>query len=199
MKKNSYKFYYFFSNLAIFLGQIVFRGKCYGIENIPKIGGCILAGNHTCNYDAYLLLKSTKRPIHFIAKKELFDSAFGWIFKKMHLIPVDRSKKNPESKQIAIDLLKNGEIIGIFPEGTFHDKDSKIKKEILLPFKPGAVSFSLKSGAPIIPFAIVGKFKIWSKPKIVFGKPIYIEKIQDDKIQYLENVVKDLIIKNKTL
>ncbi len=199
MKNNdNYIGYHLFSNILKFLGHILFWDKVEGKENIPKEGACILAGNHTSIFDAYLLFRGTNRPIHFIAKKELFKGPFGWFFKMMHLIPVDREHKNVEAVKFTLKLLKDNKVIGIFPEGTFHDKYSKTKKELLLPFKPGAISFAEKSGAPIIPFAIVGKIKIFSRPKIVFGNPIKVSKINGDKIEYLENTIKELIIKNKT-
>lgn len=192
--KDNYLFYKIVSNTFTFLGHIIFWDKIIGKNNIPLDKSCILAGNHTSIFDSYLLFRSTKRPIHFIAKKELFTGPFGWLFKKMHLIPVDREHKNEEAKEYTLELLKNNKIIGIFPEGTFHDKGSKTKKELLLPFKPGAVSFSIKSGAPIIPFAIVGKIKLFSRPKIIFGSPIDISKIKGDKVKYLEEVVKKMLI-----
>lgn len=199
MKSNRYIGYHIFYNIIKFAGNIWYGSKVIGKNNIPKNGSCILAGNHTSNFDPYLLFKGTNRPIHFIAKKELFKGSFGWFFKIMHLIPVDRDHKNPEAKNFTLNLLNNNKVIGIFPEGTFHDKGSKTKKELLLPFKPGAISFAEKSGAPIIPFAIIGKFKFRSKPTIVFGKPIYVDKINGDKVEYLENTIKEMIIKNKTL
>ncbi|MBO7208202.1 MAG: 1-acyl-sn-glycerol-3-phosphate acyltransferase, partial [Clostridia bacterium] len=56
---------------------------------------CILEGNHESGFDSYLLFAGTNRPIHFLGKKELFESSFSWFFKMMHLIPVDRKNKNP--------------------------------------------------------------------------------------------------------
>lgn len=197
--KNSdnYVGYQIISHILKFIGHIVFWDKVEGKENIPKNGACILAGNHTSIFDAYLLFRGTNRPIHFIAKKELFKGPFGWFFRMMHLIPVDREHKNEEAKEFTLNLLKSNKVIGIFPEGTFHDKDSKVKKDLLLPFKPGAVSFALKSGAPIIPFAINKKIKLFSRPKIVFGNPIYIDKIDaEDKVKYLEDIIKELLIEN---
>lgn len=189
-KKDSYLGYHFFSTVIKWAGKIVFGGKVLGKENIPKDGSCILAGNHLSDFDAYLFFLSTKRPVHFIAKKELLDGKFGWFFKIMHLIPVDRKKHNPEAKKYVLDLLAQNKVIGIFPEGTYH------KKDLLLPFKPGVISFAEKSGAPIIPFAIISTFKFRCKPKIIFGKPIDISKINGDKVAYLEEVVRNLIIEN---
>lgn len=192
MKKNNYIGYHILSKIIVLLGNLYFGGKVEGKENIPPNERCILAGNHTGNFDSYLLFKSTKRVIHIIAKKELFESPFAFIFKMMHLIPVDRKKKNVDAKEQIIKLLNDENVIGIFPEGTFH------KENDLLPFKPGVVSFAEKTNSLIIPFAITGKFKFRGKPTITFGNPINIKKIRtEERVEYLEIIVKDLITKKK--
>ena len=188
-KKTNYIGYHIVSRLLRFAGFVWFGDKVYGKENIPKEGKCILAGNHLSDFDAYLLYAGTKRPIHFLAKKELFESSFGWFFKMMRLIPVDRKNKNPEAKAKAIEVLEEGKVIGIFPEGTYH------KEDLLLPFKPGVISFAEKTGAPIIPFAMDSTFKFRCRPVIKFGKPIYVDKIKaKDKVAYLEKIIRDMLI-----
>jgi len=198
--KNSYICYHIVSHIIKLAGHIWYGGRVLGKENIPKKGRVILVGNHTSSLDAYMLYCGTNRPIHFLGKKELFESKFGWFFKKMHLIPVDRNGNNDETKKLTLKLLNEEKVIGIFPEGTYHDNGSKTKKELLLPFKPGAISFAEKSGAPIIPFAIFGNWKFRGHPIIVFGKSIYVDKINnEDKVKYLENIIKDMLIEiNKT-
>lgn len=191
-KKDNYIGYHIVSKILRVAGFIWFGEKVIGKENIPKEGGCILAGNHLSDLDAYLLFAGTSRPIHFLGKKELFESKNSWFFKMMHLIPVDRKNKNPEAKKEAIDILNEGKIIGIFPEGTYH------KEDLLLPFKPGAISFAEKTGVPIIPFAMDSTFKFRCHPVIKFGKPIYVNEIKDkDKVKYLEDVVRDMLIEIK--
>lgn len=188
-KKNNYVGYHIFSKILRFAGFIWFGEKVIGSENIPKSGKCILAGNHLSDFDAYLLFASTNRPIHFLGKKELFDGKMSWFFKMMHLIPVDRKNKNPEAKSTAIEVLNEEKVLGIFPEGTYH------KEDLLLPFKPGVISFAEKTGAPIIPFAIDSTFKFRCQPIIKFGKPIYIDKIKEkDKIAYLESTIRNMIL-----
>ena len=187
-KHKSYVGYQIVSHIIKLAGHIWFGAKVIGKENIPKNGKCILAGNHLSNYDAYLLYCGTNRPIHFVAKKELFTGKFGWFFKMMHLIPVDRSNKNPEARKEVLELLEDDKVIGIFPEGTYH------KEDLLLPFKPGVISFASKSDAPIIPFAMKSTWKFRCRPIIYFGKPIYINKIKsDDKVKYLEEVILKMI------
>ena len=191
-KNNNYIGYHIVSKILRIAGFIWFGEKVYGKENIPKKGRCILAGNHLSNFDAYLLYSGTSRTIHFLGKKELFEGKMAWFFKMMHLIPVDRKNKNPEAKSMAIDVLNEEKLLGIFPEGTYH------KEDLLLPFKPGAISFAEKTGAPIIPFAMDSTFKFRCHPIIKFGKPIYVNKIKaKDKVAYLEKVVRDMLIEIK--
>lgn len=189
MKKNNYIIYNILASIIAFFGDISFGGRAEGKENIPKNGGCILAGNHTSNFDSYLLHCGTKRPIHYLGKKELFEGPFKWFFKIMHVIPVDRKNKNPEAVNEAVDALKDGKVVGIFPEGTYH------KERLLLPFKPGAINFAEKSGMPIIPFAIENKWHFRSRPRIVFGKPINVGEIkEEDKVKYLEKTIENMLI-----
>lgn len=189
MGKNNYIGYHIVSKILRFAGFVWFGEKVIGKKNIPKKGKCILAGNHLSNFDAYLLYSGTSRPIHFLGKKELFEGKNAWFFKMMHIIPVDRKNKNPEAKEKAIEVLNNEKVIGIFPEGTYH------KEDLLLPFKPGVISFAEKTGAPIIPFAMDSTFKFRCHPIIKFGEPIYVKDIKEkDKVAYLENIVRNMLI-----
>ena len=99
---------------------------------------------------------STKRQIRFFSKIELVKGPFGFFFKLLNVIPVDRSKKNPIALSDAVKSLKDNEAICIFPEGTRNRTD-----KLLQDFKFGAVSIAQKSGAYIVPFALKGKFKIF--------------------------------------
>jgi 1-acyl-sn-glycerol-3-phosphate acyltransferase len=104
----------------------------------------------------------------------------------MGLIPVDRSKKNKKSLQMAYKYLNNEKTIGIFPEGTFG-------KGKILPFKLGAVKMAYETNSPIIPFAITGDFKMFSKTlKIEFGKPI---KITSNDLQKETEKLRNIVIK----
>ena len=101
-----------------------------------------------------------------MAKKEYFDSKMAWFFKATGCISVDRSKK----KEQAIDILKSGGAVGLFPEGT-RNKTNKF----LLPFKFGTVSMAQKTNATIVPFGLTGDYKFRSKNLTVrFGTPFKI-------------------------
>lgn len=147
---------------------ILYRPKIKGKENIPKDGGIILAGNHTNNFDCAILMASTKRCIHFLAKEELFKGIFGWLFKGLGLIPVKRKTKDGKALPRAIAYLEKEKVIGIFPEGTFNRSD-----DVILPFKIGAVKMSHDANKKIVPFVIKGKYKLFRRSvRIEFFEPI---------------------------
>lgn len=179
--------------ILAFLMRIIFWPTIVGKENIPKAGRAVLAGTHIFDFDPILIMACTKRNVYFIAKKELHDGKFGFLFRAAGTIPVDRSKKNPNARIKAEEALNNDKIIGIFPEGT-----TIKKKGELLPFKYGAVSMAKKTNSKIIPFAIIGEYKIFSKIKIIFDKPIDISKLElEEANQLLRTKIVSLIEKNK--
>ena len=182
-----YRLYRVLRPIAVFLLKTIYQIKIINKENVPKDGAFIFAGNHKHNYDAISLMCGSKRVIHFMAKQELMDK-HGWLFKNMGIIPVDRSKKNQEAIFEADGYLKNGEVVAIFPEGTFNKTEY-----VIMPFKYGAVKIASNSNVPIVPFAIVGEYKKFRKGlKIVFGKPYYVMDINDltkENVKLMNKVV----------
>ena len=163
-----------------------------GKENIPKEGPILIVGNHKHLYDQCLAIISTKRPIHYMAKKEYFDGKFAWFFKLVGCIPVDRSKKDSHATEEALKVLNNGWALGLFPEGTRNKT-----KEFLLPFKFGAVSMAKKTNATIVPFGITGDYKFRSKNLTIrFGKPYKIEQDLETENKKLERIVGSLMKEN---
>lgn len=174
--------------------KVLYRPTIINDINIPSSGPAILAGNHKKAVDPALVVISTKRMVRFLAKKELHQGWTRGFFKTMGTIPVDRSKKDVNATDFAIKSLQNGDLISIFPEGTRNKT-----KEVLLPFKFGAVSFAKKTNSPIIPFAITGEYKVFRKKiKIEFGKPIYVTNMELKEANiYLANEIKNLILKKE--
>ena len=177
--------------LFIFL----YRPNIIGSENIPKEGRVVVCGNHTHNWDSPLLMCSTKRTIHFLAKDELFKGVGKYFFKSMACIPVNRRQKDRNALESAIKVLEEDKLIGIFPEGTFNKTD-----DIVMPFKYGAVSMASKTNSTIVPFSITGKYKLFKKNSVTicFGKPYKIK--TDDLTKANEELmekVSSLILKNR--
>ena len=151
--------------IVILLFKGIYRIKVINKESIPKDGPILFVGNHKHNYDFINLMCGTKRTIHFLAKKELIDK-HGWLFGKLGIIPVDRGKKNKDAINEAVSLLNDGEIVGIFPEGTFNKTEY-----IIMPFKYGAVKIASNANCSIVPFAITGEYKRFRRGlKIEFGE-----------------------------
>lgn len=155
--------------IITFLFKILFTPKISGKENVPENGAVILAGTHTNILDCLLLISTTKRNIHFLAKKELWKGPKKIIFSNLGLIPVDRKNKDHQAIVAAEDYLKSELLVCIFPEGTT-EKEGK-----LLPFKMGTVKIASDVDCPIVPFVIKGKYHLFSRSlSINFLKPIKI-------------------------
>ena len=104
--------------------------KVIGSENIPKDGSVLIVGNHIHIMDQNSICLATKRPVHYMAKKEYFDSAkTRWFFKIAGCIPVDRKIHDDSAKSAALEVLNEGHALGLFPEGTRNGlKDEKIRE-----------------------------------------------------------------------
>lgn len=169
--KYSPKTYRFARDVVGFAMKIVFRPNIEGIENIPQEGPFILAGNHKSLLDIPLVAMASKKDIRFIAKEELFHNKLaGNTLTKLGAIPIKRNQADFKAIRTSIDVLKKGNILGIFPEGT------RQKGETLGQFKAGASVLALKGNCPIIPFGISGEYKIGKSITIRFGEAISINK-----------------------
>ena len=176
------------------LFKLYYNPKVIGKENIPVDGPILICGNHKHIYDQCPIIVSTKRVVHYMAKKEYFDNKkVAWFFKAAGCISVDRSKKDENAKSMALDVLNDGGAIGIFPEGTRNKT-----KDFLLPFKFGAVSMAKKTNATIVPFGLTGDYKFRSKNLTVrFGKPFKIGNMTlEEANKKLEREIGSLMKKN---
>lgn len=177
------RLYIFARPIVKFITKIFLRPRFIGIDNIPKSGKVILAGTHTNNLDCFLLMSSTKRCVHFLAKDELWKGFKKIIFSNMGLIPVNRREKDKSVIPTTIKYLEDEKLVAIFPEGTFS------KEYKLLPFKIGTVKIAYESNTPIVPFVIKGKY-FKRNLKIIFGKPFMIN---SEDLEYENNKFRNLI------
>ena len=172
--------------------KVMYKPTLKNIENIPKSGPVILAGNHTNNYDCVLMFSCTKRPVRFIAKSELFHGWKKHFLNSYGAIPVHRNRKDANALSSAIEVLKSGGLIGIFPEGTINRTD-----DIIMPFKFGTVKMALEANAKIVPFSITGKYTKNGKITICFGEAYNLE--SDDLVlenERLMEKVTNLLLEN---
>ncbi|WP_245947397.1 lysophospholipid acyltransferase family protein [Bacillus taeanensis] len=155
--------------VKVFL-MIRFRLKIEGLENIPK-GACILAMNHTSNYDSLIVGTHAPRKMYIMAKEELFKNRFfSYIITEMGSFPVKRGQADMKSLKHTLKILKNGGIFSIFFEGT-RSKDGEIQEA-----KKGIGFIAARSKAPVVPTYVYGAKNGWFKPAgVIFGKPITFE------------------------
>lgn len=177
------------------LYRLYYNPKIIGKENIPKEGSILIVGNHKHIMDQCNIIISTKRVVHYMAKKEYFDNKkVAWFFKAAGCISVDRSKKDEDAKKAALSVLEAGGAIGLFPEGTRNRTDA-----FLLPFKFGAVSMAKKTDSYLVPFGISGDYKFRSKNLVIqIGKPFKINNIDlEEANKMLARRIRKLMIQKK--
>ena len=175
-------FYKIFKILCRIWYGIFLRTKVIGAENIPEEGAFILAANHMANWDPPFLGTFISREVCFMGKEELFKNpVMAAVCRGLHVFPVKRGAADKTAIKTAIKILKNGDCLGVFPEGT-RSKTGKIGKA-----ESGVSLIAAMTKVPIIPAAIVNTEKIFSSavkfPRlaVVYGKPIYFDGNAKDK------------------
>lgn len=162
-----------------------FHAEWYGVEHVRAVGRVVLACNHLSNLDPVLLAAACPRRINYLAKAELFGvPLLGSLIRRYGAIPLRRSASDHEAIRLAEQILENGEVLALFPEGT-RSRNTQLK-----PFRFGAARLALKYAAPLVPAAIVGtdkampsggKFPRRSVVRIAFGRPVATESYQSAK------------------
>ena len=158
---------------AIF--KVLFRTSYYGVENIPKEGAIVIASNHISLLDPPVVGAACTRKLHWMAKEELFVPVLGTIYKWLGAFPVKRGTADRTAITHGINILKNKEVLAIFPEGT------RSKTGALGKAAPGALMMAGRVKATILPTCVIGtdvkrQGKLWPKVKVKFGKPITFPK-----------------------
>ena len=173
---------------------LTWRPQFHDTENIPEEGAVIICGNHRKNADPPFMALSTRRVVHFLAKKELHEGAFGWLFRKAGTIVVDRSRHNNGSMEQAEEVLELGGVIGIYPEGTRNRTDMPIQ-----PLKFGAVRMAQKTGAWIVPLITTGVgLPVVSRVQVYVGKPYKIAADADleKENEKLRNIMTEMYLEH---
>ena len=190
MKIKDTNLYRILKPITCFLFKILYRPIVIGLENIPKEGKVLLAGNHTKWLDPVMLVGITPRQIHFLAKDELFHGITKGIVKGMGCVPVNRRIHDTNALESAEKILENELCVGIFPEGTINRTD-----DVIMPFKFGAVKACSTTKAPLVPFVITGQYKIFRKGiKIEFLKPLNIGEDLEKENNKLMEIIKEKLI-----
>ncbi len=168
-------FWYILRKMSLLVYKVLFFVKIEGLENIPKDSGGIICSNHISNFDGPLIVTAVPRKICILTKAEAFKPVIGYFMKIMGCVPVKRDKKDIGTIKKSVDLIKNNELVCLFPEGTRNGlaKGQKLRN--------GAAFLILAAKAPIIPVGISGNFKPFRKVTIRFGKPVYFDEFYKNK------------------
>ncbi|MCS1352681.1 1-acyl-sn-glycerol-3-phosphate acyltransferase [Mechercharimyces sp. CAU 1602] len=178
--------YGFGKGLILSVLALYHRVDIEGKHHIPKEGSFLLVGNHVSYLDPFYIGATVPRQIKYMAKKESFDHPVTrWFLQQLDAFSVDRSKPDMGAIRTALKHLKDGNVVGMFPEGTRSD-------EGLSQLKQGAAYLAIRSKSPIIPVHISGtdrclpRGKTWIRPakvRIAFGEPIQIEEGKGKDLQ----------------
>jgi 1-acyl-sn-glycerol-3-phosphate acyltransferase len=166
-------FYSFARSVVAGVFKPWYRIEVSGLEYFPKEGGVLLCTNHIHNFDPLVVGITAPRPVHFMAKEELFKvPVLGNIVRNCNAFPVKRGKGDRESLRAGLKVLKDGNVFGLFPEGT-RSKTGEIGKGL-----SGAGFFALRTEADVVPCAIIGPYKSLKTLKVVYGKPIAMDEMR---------------------
>lgn len=158
----------------------IYRTRLRGRENVPS-GGAVLAGNHVSYLDPVLIWSGAPRPVHFMAKVELWKQRLlGAALDRLLAFPVHRGAADRTALSRAHELLTSGQLVGIFPEGTRQSaRDGRLGEA-----SEGVAFIALRAGVPVVPVGIAGTEKAlprgarvprFPRVTIVFGEPVQPE------------------------
>jgi 1-acyl-sn-glycerol-3-phosphate acyltransferase len=170
-----------FYNLVAFVSwpflKVLFRLRAEGVENVPKEGGFVLAANHISNLDPWPLGLPLwpRRYLRFMAKSELFWWPLGPIIRSGGAFAVRRGERDVEAMRIAIELVREGHVVVMFPHGT------RQRKGLVKKYQPkshtGAARIAQGAQAPLIPAAIAGTDRLtrFGPLRVRYGKPLEMD------------------------
>ena len=174
-------FYLFVGAISWPVVRWVFRLRDEGTENLPRDGGYVLAANHTSNLDPWPLGLPLwpRRFLRFMAKSELFWWPMGPIITAGGAFPVRRGERDVEAIRTAVELVKKGHVVAMFPHGT------RERKGLVKRYQPrahtGAARIALLADVPLIPAAIGGTDRLsrLGPLRVRYGKPIPMDDIDE--------------------
>jgi 1-acyl-sn-glycerol-3-phosphate acyltransferase len=168
--------YYLGHLLSRVLFRLLGRWEVHGRENVPQTGGAVIAANHVSYLDPPAIGSGLKRTCYYMGKKELFQiPIFAQLIRLCGCFPVDREKQDKGAVRAAVNLLKAGNLLAIFPEGG-RSPDGTLQQAGI-----GAALIANRAGVPIVPAVIRGTYQAlptgakWVRRaniSVTYGKPM---------------------------
>ena len=178
MRESEWTFFYWFVCSAVrLLLRIWDRFEIHNPENVPAVGGCIIASNHVSFLDPPAVAVGIKhRVVHFMARDTLFSTPFArWFLTGVQVMPMDRTRGDVGALRKGISMLKSGKVLGLFPEGT-RSPNGEIQSA------KGGIGFLIsKADVRVVPAYVDGSFEAFPKGakrikrgrvRVYYGKPI---------------------------
>jgi len=187
----------------VYLIVKVLRGfRVEGKENVPEKGGAIIASNHKSYVDPPVVTAAISRELYFLAKRELFgNKVFGWFISSLNAVPISRDKIDRKGLKGAIEILNQGNLLLVFPEGTRSRKDDFLEPKL------GVGKLALEAGVPIVPTLVsntrhfLKNIFTGRKVTVNFGEPLnlnYLQGFTEDKQGY-QKIANEVMSRIKNL
>ena len=146
-------------------GALLWRWEVRGAANVPRAGGVILASNHQSYLDVLLLGGACPRHIRYLARRTLWDvPVLGALITDWKAIPVNREAPGKDELRGIVEVVRGGEVLALFPEGT-RTKDGSLGE-----VRGGVGFLARRAGVPVVPVAIRGAFEVWPRERRLPGR-----------------------------
>lgn len=166
---------YTFARVVIGIGfRVAFGVRATGMENYPQDQNCIILSNHISALDPLTIAMFYKvSEIHFIGKESLFRNKFlAKLLTTLHAFPVNRGETDMGAMRTAMQIVRDGYVLGIFPEG--HRQQGEHMQRI----ETGVAVMALKTDVPVVPVCITGKYRPFGKLRVTVGEPIPMDDLR---------------------
>jgi 1-acyl-sn-glycerol-3-phosphate acyltransferase len=164
--------------------HLAYRLRARGLENLPETGGFVLACNHVSSFDPWPLGMPLwpKRQLRFMAKSELYWWPLTIVLNGAGAFPVRRGQRDTQAIETAVSLVRGGDVVAMFPEGTRRTK-GLVKKFEARP-RTGAARIALEGGVPLVPAAVAGTDGLtrFSQLRVEYGAPVDIDDLRGDDV-----------------
>jgi len=160
--------------------NVYFKINVVNVDRFEKLkSGCVITPNHIAMWETLIVPANSKRVMYMMAKEELFKNKFAkWLLINLKAFPIGRGKSDIAAIKNSVDILKKGNAVCMFPQGTRAKSSDKLK------FKTGAAMIAHTAKVPVVPVGIYteNNYKFRSKVNVVFGEPIYFYDYYDKKL-----------------